>query len=218
MSAVSEPVTPAAKATRKSRARFSLPPMVAFVGTAAAFAALYAAAGASGPLFVKYQQQWGFAAGLLTIAFAAYAFALVLALVFAGSLSDFLGRRPVLMGALVVELASMLMFLFAPNIGWVIAARAVQGLATGAASSAFSASLLELAPQRAKRVAAIIGGAAPAGGIGIGALLAGVAVQFSAAANAVVFITLSVIMVLGALIAGLSKETVTRRIGALRSL
>src|ERR1700712_4857558 len=163
MSAVSESVASGSSIARKARMRFTLPPMLAFVGTAAAFAALYAAAGASGPLFVQYQQEWGFPAGLLTIAFAAYAFALVLALVFAGSLSDFIGRRPVLIGALTVELASMVMFLFAPHIGWVIAARVVQGLATGAATSAYSASLLELAPERFKKVAAIVGGAAPAG-------------------------------------------------------
>ena len=198
--------------------RFTLPPMAAFVGTAIAFAGLYLAAGAPSPLFVQYQQEWGFPAGLLTIAFAAYAFALVLALVIAGSLSDFIGRRPVLIGALAVELASMVMFLFASNIGWVIAARVVQGLATGAATSAFSASLLELAPERFKRVAAIVGGAAPAGGLGLGALLAGVAVQFSSTASAIVFSALAIVMLLGALVAVFAKETVTRQAGALRSL
>src|ERR1700709_456763 len=110
--------TPMPSASR----RFVLPPMAAFVGTAVAFAGLYLAAGAPSPLFVQYQQEWGFPAGLLTIAFAAYAFGLVLALVIAGSLSDFLGRRPVLIGALTLELASMIMFLLASNIGWIIAA------------------------------------------------------------------------------------------------
>jgi predicted MFS family arabinose efflux permease len=188
------------------------------VGTAIAYAGLYLAAGAPSPLFVQYQQQWGFPAGLLTIAFAAYAFALVAALVVAGSLSDFIGRRPVLIGSLVVELGAMLMFLVAPNIGWVIAARVVQGLATGAATSTFSASLLELAPDRYKKVGAIIGSAAPAGGLGVGALLAGFAVQFSTSASAIVFATLAAVMVLGAIVAILSRETVTRQAGALRSL
>jgi len=198
--------------------RFALAPMPAFIGTAAAFAGLYLAAGAPSPLFTLYQEEWGFPAGLLTIAFAAYAIALVLALTVAGSLSDFIGRRPVLIGAMIVELGSMVMFIFAPNIGWVIAARVVQGLATGAATSAFSASLLELAPDRLKRLAAIIGGAAPAGGLGIGALLAGIAVQFSTAASVIVFTSLAVVMVLGALVAILSRETVTKQAGALRSL
>jgi hypothetical protein len=211
-------VPPSSASTLPAPRRFVLPSMAAFVGTSVAFAGLFLAAGAPSPLFVLYQQQWGFPAGLLTIAFASYAIALVAALVVAGSLSDFVGRRPVLIGSLTVELVSMLMFAAAPNIGWVITARVVQGLATGAATSAFSASLLELAPERLRKLGAIIGGAAPAGGLGLGALLAGIAVQFSPSASLIVFISLAVVMALGALVAFFSSETVTRRPGALRSL
>jgi len=224
MSAILEPVAEGCPSmesvpvARPKHTRRTLPPMVAFAGTAIALAGLFLAAGAPSPLFVQYQQQWGFPAALLTVAFGAYAIALILALIIAGSLSDFVGRRPVLIGSLVLELASMLMFLVAPNIGWIIAARVVQGLATGAATSAFSASLLELAPDRARKVASIIGGAAPAGGLGLGALLSGVAVQFTGNASAIVFSVLAVIMVLGALVAYFSAETVVRRRGALASL
>jgi MFS family permease len=155
---------------------------------------------------------------MLTIAFAAYAIALVVALVIAGSLSDFIGRRPVLIGSLALELAAMLLFVFAPGIEWVIVARVVQGVATGAATSAFSASLVELAPERHRRLGTVIGSAAPAGGLGLGALLTGLAVQFSATASVVVFTTLAVIMALGGLVAILARETVSRRAGAARSL
>jgi MFS family permease len=200
------------------RSRRTLPPMAAFAGTAFAYAGLYLAAGAPTPLLVQYQQQWSFPAGMLTIAFAAYAIALVVALVVAGSLSDFIGRRPVLIGALSVELAAMLLFVVAPNIEWVIVARVVQGVATGAATSAFTASLVELAPERHKKLGTIIGSTAPAGGLGLGALLTGIAVQFSATASVVVFTALAAIMVLGGLVAIFAKETVSRRSGATRSL
>jgi predicted MFS family arabinose efflux permease len=198
--------------------RLALPPTAAFAGVAVAYAGLYLAAGAPSPLFVQYQQQWGFPAGLLTIAFAAYAFGLVAAILIAGSLSDFIGRRPVLIGALAVELVSMVMFILAPNIGWVIAARVIQGLATGGATSAFAASLLELAPAKARNLGAIIGAAAPAGGLGLGALFAGLAVQFSTQASVIVFTGLAAIMVLGGLVAIFARETVSRQPGALRSL
>jgi predicted MFS family arabinose efflux permease len=174
--------------------------------------------GAPSPLFVQYQQQWGFPAGLLTIAFAAYAFGLVAAILVAGSLSDFIGRRPVLIGALSIELVSMLMFIVAPNIGWVIAARVVQGLATGGATSAFAASLLELAPAKFRNLGAVIGAAAPAGGLGLGALFAGIAVQFSTEASVIVFTGLAAIMVLGGLVAIFARETVVRQPGGVRSL
>ncbi|MEV6926568.1 MFS transporter [Dactylosporangium sp. NPDC051485] len=198
--------------------RRTLSPGVAFAGAALAFASLYLAAGAPTPLLVLFQREWGFAPRVLTVAFAAYAFGLLASLVLVGSLSDHIGRRPVLIGALAVELAAMLMFVFAPGIGWVIAARIVQGVATGAASSAFTAALVELAPPAHKRLGGILGAAAPAGGLGLGALLTGAAVQFTHEANLIVFTSLAVVMALGTLTAVLSAETVTRAPGGLAAL
>ncbi len=75
-------------AAAKTATRLTLPPTAAFAGTALAFAALYLAAGAPTPLLVLFEQEWGFPASLLTIAFAAYAIALLVSLLVAGSLSD----------------------------------------------------------------------------------------------------------------------------------
>src|SRR6202789_3556997 len=112
-------------------------PALAFAGVTLSFLGLFLAAGAPSPLFLLEQQKWGFPDWLLTIAFAIYAIALLATLLVAGSLSDYIGRRPVLIGALGVEAAAMLIFLFAPNIGWVIAARAVQDIATAPGKSGF---------------------------------------------------------------------------------
>jgi len=120
------------KAPARSARRLS--PTSAFVATALTFAAFYLAAGAPTPLLVIFQQQWHFAAWVLTVAFAIYALGLLAALLVVGSLSDHIGRRPVLVAALVVELIAMVMFAVAPDVGWVIAARAIQGIATLLAS------------------------------------------------------------------------------------
>ncbi|UFS59241.1 MFS transporter [Subtercola endophyticus] len=200
------------------RQRRSLPPTAAFVGTAAAFAALYLAAGAPTSLLVLFEKEWGFPAWVLTVAFAAYAIGLLVSLLIVGSLSDYLGRRPVLIASLALELVAMLMFVFASDITAVIVARVVQGIATGAATSALTASVVELAPERFKRLGAVIGGIAPAGGLGLGALFAGLAVQFTADADVVVFVTLSVVVALGLAVAFFSAETVGRQRGAVRSL
>src|SRR6202167_253805 len=195
-----------------------LSPGAAFFGTAAVFAGLFFAAGAPTPLLVQYQHAGGFPPGILAVAFAAYPLALLAALVTAGSLSDHLGRRPVIAGALVIELAAMLVFLVAPNIGWVIAGRVIQGLATGVATSAFSAAVIELAPPEHKRLGTVIIGSAAAGGLGIGALLTGAAVQFTSHANTIVFAALSAAMTAGIAVAMLSHETAPLRPGAARSL
>ncbi|MBV6545588.1 MFS transporter, partial [Ursidibacter maritimus] len=76
-----------------------LRPVAAFTGTARAFVAVALAVGAPSPLFVLYQQEWGFPSWLLTVAFAIYAVTLLITLLVAGSLSDHVGRRPVLIGA-----------------------------------------------------------------------------------------------------------------------
>ena len=198
--------------------RHSLPPAVAFGGTALAFASVTLAAGVPTPLLVFFEQKWGFDAGMLTIAFATYAFGLLLALLVFGSLSDFVGRRPVLVGALCVQLLAMAMFFFASDIGWVIAARAVQGIATGAAFSAFTAALVELAPPGRRELGAVLGSVAPAAGLALGALLAGAAVQFTASPAKIVFGALAVVTSLGIGVAILSPETVSRRPGVRRAL
>lgn len=198
--------------------RFTLPRGAAFAGTAAAFAALYLAAGAPTPLFVLFQHEWAFPEGVLTVAFAIYAVGLLAALLVFGALSDHIGRRPVLIASLSVELVAMVLFAAAPNIGWVIVARAVQGAATGAATSAFTASVVEHAPERFRRIATLITSIAPAGGLGLGALFSGFAVQFSATPALIVFVALAVVVALGLLVAVFSDETVTRRPGAIRSL
>jgi MFS family permease len=198
--------------------RHSLPPAAAFGGTGLAFAGVTLAAGAPTPLLVFFEHKWGFHAGMLTIAFAIYAFGLLFALLVVGSLSDYIGRRPVLIGALLVQLLAMVMFFFASDVAWVIAARAVQGIATGAAFSAFTASLVELAPPRRKELGAVIGSVAPAGGLGLGALMAGAAVQFSGSPGKIVFALLAAVTSLGIGVAILSPETVPRRPGARRAL
>ncbi|MFG2259226.1 MFS transporter [Streptomyces mirabilis] len=210
--------SPGLAASEPGRSRRLLPPAAAFAGSAAVFATLYVAAGAPTPLLVVFEQQWHFPAWVLTVAFASYALGLLAALLVAGSLSDHIGRRPVLVGSLLVELGAMLMFVFAPDIGWVIAARTIQGIATGAATSAFSASVVEHAPERHKKLATIITSIAPAGGLGLGALLTGAAVQFSTHATAIVFTALAAIMVVGTAVAAFSAETVSRRPETARTL
>jgi MFS family permease len=200
------------------RMRPHLPSTVAFIGAVVGFASLYLAAGAPSSLLPIYEEEWRFAPSALTVAFAAYAIGLVASLLTTGSLSDFIGRRPVLLGSLVVELAAMVLFLMAPNIEWVTVARVVQGVATGAATSAFSASLVELAPARSKRVAMIIASAVPAGGLGLGALLTGLAIQFSSAASQIVFISLIIVMAVSLVAVLFSDETAVMHAGAVHSL
>ncbi|MEO8906883.1 MAG: MFS transporter, partial [Microbacteriaceae bacterium] len=127
---------------------------LAFTGIALILVILFASSAAPSPFFVVYQVEWGFPSWLLSFAFAIYAVTLLIALLSVGSLSDHIGRRPVLIGALALQAAAMVLFAFAPNIETVVLARAIQGVATGAATGAFSAALTDLAPARNRALGA----------------------------------------------------------------
>ena len=201
-----------------ARSRLTLPPAASFAAMAAAFAAFFIAAGAPTPLLPIYEAKWNFPASMVTVAFGVYAIALLLTLLIIGSLSDHIGRRPLLIGALALELVSMLVFLVSPSIGWIIAARIIQGVATAAATSSFSAAILELAPDRRKHLAGVIAGLAPAAGIGVGALFSGVIAQVSTSAAATVWTILAAVMLIALVFAIFTPETAARKAGAIASL
>ena len=198
--------------------RPTLPAGLAMTGAAVGFTSLYLAAGALTPLLVVYKEEWGFAASLLTLAFAAYAVGFLASVLTLGGLSDYIGRRPVLLGALVIQLVSNVLFLVAPGIGWVVAGRIVQGVASGAATTAFTAALVELAPAGRKRLGTNLGSVGLTGGLALGSLLAGLAIQLTTSANSIIFSVLTAITLLGIVAVALSPESVTRAPGALRSL
>ena len=61
---------------------------------------LLASSSAPTPLYATYQAQWGFSDVTITVIFGVYAVAVLLSLLVFGSLSDHVGRRPVLLAAL----------------------------------------------------------------------------------------------------------------------
>jgi MFS family permease len=137
------------------------------------------AAAAPSPLYAVYAGLWQFSAGALTEVFAVYAIALLVALLFTGSSSDFVGRRPVILVALVIQLASIVLFLVASGIEWLFAARIAQGIATGIATGALGAALVDLQPPENPALASLVNSAGPILSLGIGALASAVLVQYA---------------------------------------
>jgi MFS family permease len=179
---------------------------------------LFAASAAPSPFFVIYQREWGFPSWLLSFAFAIYAVTLLLALLTVGSLSDHVGRRPVLVGAIALQVLAMALFAFAPNIETVVIARAIQGVATGAATGARSAALTDLAPERNRGLGAIVGSLAPFGGLAVGAILAGVVIAAVPSPVIATFVAFMILFLVALVVVVISPESVSRRPGALHSL
>jgi len=199
----------------KSRA---LPRGVAFWLVAATAAAVPAASSAPSPLYAVYQAEFRFSALTLTLIFAVYVFALMVSLLTVGRLSDYVGRRVVLAGALVVEAGAMVLFLVADGVGWLLLARIVQGFATGAAIGALGAYLLDLQPGDRSRLGSLLNSVAPTLGLGVGAAVAGALVQYAPDPTRLIFAILTAVFVALALMTVVLPETVTRMDGAVAAL
>ncbi|SEK65435.1 Predicted arabinose efflux permease, MFS family [Blastococcus sp. DSM 46786] len=176
-----------------------------------------AASGVPTPLYRVYQEQFGFGAGVLTIVFGIYALALLAALLVVGGLSDHVGRRPVLAGGLLLQAASMVVFLSADSVGWLLAARVLQGLSMGALTGTLGAVLLDT-QRPARPLGPLVNSAGPGIGLSLGAVGAALVVEHVASPTRWVFAVLTVVLLLGAAAVPLLPETSPRAPGALRSL
>jgi MFS family permease len=134
------------------------------------------------PLYGLYAARDGFGALTITAVFAAYAVGVAISLFLVGHLSDSYGRRRVLLPALALTAASAVLFLVWRDLPGLLVARVINGLAVGAVTATATAWIAELhaagRPQDAARRAEIVGVAANIGGIGTGALIAGVLAQW----------------------------------------
>jgi MFS family permease len=136
------------------------------------------AASAPSPLYAVYAAMWRFSPVTLTAIYAVYAFGALAALLTTGRVSDHVGRRLVVIVALVVQCGGMLIFIVAHGVEALFAARIVQGIGTGMATAAISAWLLDLQPPENPRLGGMVGGIALVAGLASGALGSSLLVQY----------------------------------------
>ncbi|MDP9156365.1 MAG: MFS transporter [Pseudomonadota bacterium] len=179
-----------------------------------ASATFFAASSAPTPLYRVYQEAWGFSSAMVTLVFASYAFSLLAALLTTGALSDHIGRRPVIIGGIALEVVAMLVFTDAHSVGVLILARVLQGFATGAATSALGAAILDASPTRGSLVNTL----SPLFGMGVGALGSSMLVEYAPAPMRLVYLVLVALFVLQAAWVLVLPETVSRLPGTLASL
>lgn len=145
---------------------------------AVAFATAMAFTTVPTPLWSLYAQRDRFSSLTVTVVFAAYALAVAASLFLAGHLSDWHGRRRVLMPALALELLAGVIFLVWPSLPGLLLARVLSGLGIGAVTATAMAWLAELGRPwtlRAQLVAIV----ANLGGLGLGGLISGALAQWA---------------------------------------
>jgi len=194
------------------RERFVLPHRVAFWAVALAFLLNMAFSAVPTPLYVLYQKRDHFSGVMVTIVYAVYAVGVIASLFLVGHVSDWLGRRRILIGSLFVNVASAVLFILIPSLVGLIVARVVSGVAVGMTTATATAYLAELhlrarpgASTKRPQLTAI---AANLGGIGIGPLLGGLLAQFAPAPLRLPYIIVGATLFVLALLLTRAPETV----------
>jgi len=165
-------------------------------------------------LYHQYQDSFGLTPFAITIIFAAYVLSLLAALLTVGSLSDFTGRRPAILAALVLNIVSMAMFMTASSGAALIAARALQGFATGLATASLGAAILDNDRSRGP----ILNSITAFCGLTAGSLGGAILVTYAPDPRQLVYVVLLALSAVEAFILWFMPETAQMRAGAIASL
>jgi DNA-binding transcriptional LysR family regulator/MFS family permease len=166
------------------------------------------------PLYVLYQARDGFSTFMITVIFAAYAVGVVGSLFLAGHLSDWVGRRRMIVAAIATNMLSGVLFLAWPATAGLIVARVISGVSIGMLTATATAYLSELhaaaRPGTGHTRSEIISTAANLGGIGLGPLLSGLLAQYVGHALVIPFLVSEALMLAGAIALAFAPETTAR--------
>ena len=157
----------------------------AFWAVAFAFLAVTAFSTAPSSLYGLIARREDLAPLTATIVYAVYAVGVVVSLLLVGHVSDWYGRRTVLIPALAVAVVAAVVFLVWDSLVGLLVGRVLTGLAVGAAVATATAFIADLdaAPSGAPtRRAAIVATIANIGGLGVGPLVAGLLAEDAASA------------------------------------
>jgi MFS family permease len=194
----------------QAAARASVP-RGAFRLVAYLFAVIMAGTTLPTSLYVLYQDKWHFSSGIVTLVYAVYAAGVLSALLLAGRSSDQVGRRPVLLAAAGMSLLSTVVFIVAPDLGWLFPARVLSGFSAGLTTGTATAALVDLAGRSNARKAAMVGTAVNLGGLGLGPLVGGLFAQYLPDPTTLIFEVYLAPVVIAAALLLLVPETVSAR-------
>jgi MFS family permease len=182
-----------------------------FWAVALTFLALAAFTTVPSPLYALYQARDGFSEFMVTVIYAAYAIGVIGALALAGHLSDWYGRRRLLIPAAGLAMVSAIVFLTWKSVPGLLLARVLSGISIGAAASTATAYLAELhavhRPNAAGTRAQITATTVNMGGLGVGALIAGLLAQWVGHPLTVPYVVFLIATFLAAIAVALSPET-----------
>jgi predicted MFS family arabinose efflux permease len=160
-------------------------------------------------LYGLYQRQDHLAPITITVVYAVYAAGVVLSLLLVGHVSDWYGRRVVLLPALIVAALAAVVFITWQSLPGLLVARVLTGLSLGATVATATAHLADLdaGPDGAvTRRASIVGVIANVGGLAVGPLASGLLARYAPHALTLPWVVLLAGLVLGAVAVAVAPE------------
>jgi len=166
------------------------------------------------PLYVLYEQAFGFSRTVLSLIYAVYVIGNLAALLFFGRLSDEIGRRRATRLANALAALSTLLFLIADRTSWLFGARMLSGFAVGVGVGTTTAWLAELYRGKNKSGATVMASGANMVGVAVGPLLAGLLAQYAPWPLHLSFVIYLLALVLSEFLIWRAPETVNHRISS----
>jgi MFS family permease len=193
----------------------------AIAAVAVMIAVLFAGSTLLTPLYVIYQERFGFSHIALTLIYAIYVAGNLAALLLFGQLSDKLGRRWGTLAAVLIAIGSTFAFLIAGSTSALYVGRFLSGLALGVGSGTATAWLTELVSTELvshedSARSAIIATTSNFVGLGVGSLLSGLLAQYFPWPLHLGFIVYLVALLAIGLAAWRVHETVSRPVRSIR--
>lgn len=189
-----------------------------FAVSAGALLLIFVASGSPTPLFNTYRETTSITDAHLALTTALYLSTTAVSLLLLGRLSDYLGRRAVSIGAVLLGAVGCLVLTQIDGPEVLAIGRFLQGLSCGVGSTALGAFVVDTAAPRAAWLAAMITGSAPPFAIPIGALFSGALMTIPGVTPTLGYLLLAALLVLCAVLLWWCQDTVDPKPGALRSM
>jgi MFS family permease len=175
-----------------------------------AFLAVTALSTAPSPLYGIYAFRDGLSGSTLTVVYAFYGVGVITSLLLAGHLSDWYGRRRMLLFGLALSILSAAIFVLSTSLPALLAGRLLSGLSVGIVVPTATAYVTELGrsalPGRDRR-GDLVALSANVGGLGLGALIAGLVAEYVNSALLVPYVVFLTFLLVGSLGVLLAPET-----------
>jgi MFS family permease len=185
---------------------------VGFWAIAFAFLSVTALSTAPSALYGLYERYEHFSPITITLVYAVYAAGVTASLMLAGHVSDWYGRKAVLLPALTLAIAAAVLFISWRSLTGLLVARVITGLALGATVATATAYITDLDSDPTRpdgavtRRAGTVGRIAQVGGLAIGPLASGLLARYAPGGVTLPYVVLLVALLVAVVAVALTPE------------